>query len=248
VVEAVGKDVTLFKPGDEVFGGRSGALSEYVCTTGKSLALKPANISFEQAASIPVAGCTALQGLRDKGLLQAGQKVLINGAAGGVGTFTVQIAKAFGAEVTGVCSTRNVEMVRSIGADQVIDYTKENFTRRDERYDLMLDNVGSHSISDCLRVLTPKGSYVMVGGSGGGLLGPMAGMIQTALISRFVSQKVLMFLATLNKEDLTVLKELVEAGKLTPVVDRCYPLTETAEAIRYIEGGHARGKVVVTVA
>ena len=239
-VEAVGRDVTQFQPGDEVFGGRTGAFAEYVCKLEKTLALKPANLTFEQAAAIPVAACTALQGLRDKGQIQPGQKVLINGAAGGVGTFAVQIAKSFGADVTGVCSTRNVDMVRSIGADQVIDYTQEDFTRNGQRYDLIFDAVGNRSLSDCRRVMSPKGIFVMVAG-------PVARMLQALVLSRFGSKNLVAFLASINKEDLVVLKELIEAGKVTPVIDRCYSLSEVPEAIRYLEEGHARGKVVITM-
>ena len=251
-VEAVGRDVTQFKPGDEVYGARTGAFAEYVCKVEKTLALKPVNLTFEQAAAVPVAACTALQGLRDKGQIQPGQKVLINGAAGGVGTFAVQIAKSFGAEVTGVCSTRNVDMVRSLGADQVIDYTKEDFTRSEHRYGLILDNAGNRSLSDLRRVLTPNGTLVFNGGgplsaSQGRLLGPLAHSIRATMLSRFVSQKVATFLASVTKEDLLFLKELIEAGKVTPIIDRTYPLSETAEAICYLEDGHARAKVVITV-
>ena len=253
VVEAVGKDITQFKTSDEVYGTRTGAFAEYVCKVEKTLALKPVNLTFEQAAAVPVAACTALQGLRDKGQIQPGQKVLINGAAGGVGTFSVQIAKAFGAEVTGVCSTRNVEMVRSLGADRVIDYTQEDFTQSGQRYDLILDNAGNRSLSDFRRVLTPNGTLVFNGGgplsaSQGRLLGPMVNSIRATMLAWFINQKVATFLASVTKEDLTFLKELIEAGKVTPVIDRTYPLSETAEAIRYLEDGHARAKVVVTIA
>lgn len=252
-VEAVGQDITQFKPGDEVFGTRTGSFAEYVCKIEKTLALKPANLTFEQAAAVPVAACTALQGLRDKGQIQPGQKVLINGAAGGVGTFAVQIAKAFGAEVTGVCSTRNVDMVRSVGADHVIDYSQEDFTRTGRLYDLLLDNAGNRSLSDLRRVLTPNGTLVFNGGgplsaSQGRLLGPMINSIRATMLSRFLSQKMATFLASVTKEDLLVLKELIEAGKITPVIDRTYPLRETAEAIRYLEDGHARAKVVIIIA
>src|SRR5574341_403208 len=253
LVEAVGRDVTQFQPGDAVFGARTGAFAEYVCKVEKTLALKPANLTFEQAAAVPVAACTALQGLRDKGQIQPGQKVLINGAAGGVGTFAVQIAKSFGAEVTGVCSTRNVEMVRSLGADHIVDYTREEFTHTGQRYDLVLDNVGNRSFSDFRRVLTLHGTLVFNGGgplaaSEGRWIGPAAHSLSAILLSRFVSQRVVTFLASVTKEDLLVLKELIEAGKVTPVIDRTYPLRETAEAIRYVEGGHARAKVVITIA
>jgi NADPH:quinone reductase-like Zn-dependent oxidoreductase len=247
-VEAVGKDVTQFKPGDEVFGACKGAFAEYVCASQRLLALKPANVTFEQAAAVPVAAFTALQGLRDKGQIRPGQKVLINGAAGGVGTFAVQIAKVFGANVTGVCSTRNVEMVRSIGADHVIDYTREDFTRNGQRYDLIFDSVGNHSLSDCRRTLTPEGTLVLVGGPDeGNWLGPMTGMLKAVVLSRFVSQKLLPFLAHLSKEDLMIIRGLLEAGKVVPVIDRSYPLRDVPEAIRYLEEGHARGKVVITM-
>lgn len=239
-VEAVGKDVTQFKPGDEVFGARSGAFAEYVCTQGKALALKPTNLTFEQASAVPVAGFTALQGLRDKGRIQPGQKVLINGAAGGVGTFAVQIAKTFGAEVTAVCSTRNAELLRSLGANHVIDYTQENFTQNGRRYDLLFDAVGNHSLSACRRVLSPTGTYVTVAGSPTHLL-------KVAVLSRFVSQNLVFFISATNKEDLVFLKDLIEAKKVTPAIDRCYTLREIPEAIRYLGEGHARGKVVITV-
>jgi len=251
-VEAVGKNVTQFKPGDEVFGGKTGAFAEYVCVfADRAVALKPANLTFEQAASVPIAAITALQGLRDKGKIQPGQKVLINGASGGVGTFAVQIAKSFGADVTGVCSTRNVDMVRSLGADQVIDYTKEDFTKGAQRYDLILDNVANHSLLECRRALKSKGIYVLIGGGGTndqGLIGPLANPIKAMLLSPFVSQKMGMMLAELNKKDLTILGDLMQSGKMTPVIDRTYPLSQIAEAIRYLEQGHARGKVVITVA
>jgi NADPH:quinone reductase-like Zn-dependent oxidoreductase len=248
-VEAVGRNVTQFKAGDEVFGSCRGAFAEYVCTSESVLVKKPDNVTFEQAASVPVAAFTALQGLRDKGHIQPGKKVLINGAAGGVGTFAVQIAKAFGAEVTGVCSTRNVDMVRSIGADRVIDYTQEDFTKSGQRYDLFLDCVGNHSLLACRRVLNPKGVYVPVGGtSGPWMIGPLARALTTLVLSWFVSQKlVIFFLAKSNKADLTVLCELMAAGKVTPIIDRRYSLSEVPEAIRYLEEGHARGKVVITL-
>ena len=248
-VEAVGRNVTQFQPGDEVFGVSRGAFAEYVCAPEKALAPKPANLTFEQAAAVPVAGAfSALQGLRDKGRIQPGQKVLINGAAGGVGTFAVQIAKAFGATVTGVCSTRNVDMVRSIGADHVIDYTQEDFARSGQRYDLILDCAANHSLSACRRVMSLRGIYVIVGGPDRGRwIGPLISPLKALLLSRFVSQKLLMFLASANKEDLVVLKELIEAKKVTPVIDRCYTLSEVPEAIRYLEEGHARGKVIITL-
>jgi NADPH:quinone reductase-like Zn-dependent oxidoreductase len=246
-VEAVGRNVTQFQPGDEVFGTSRGAFAEYVCAAEKAVALKPANVTFEQAAAVPVAGLSALQALRDKGRIQPGQKVLVNGAAGGVGTFAVQIARSFGADVTGVCSTRNVDMVRSIGADRVIDYTRDDFTEGGQRYDLILDCIGNRPLSACRRVMSPGGFYVAVGGSGGRAIGPLARMLGAAVLSRFVSQHLVMFLASLNKGDLVVLKGLIEAGKVTPVIDRSYALREVPEAIRYLEEGHARGKVVITM-
>jgi len=250
-VEAVGKNVTQFKPGDEVFGGRGGAFAEYVCPrANRALALKPANLTFEQAASVNIAGITALQAIRDKGKVQEGQKVLINGASGGVGTFAVQIAKSFGADVTGVCSTRNVDMVRSLGADHVIDYTKEDFTKSTERYDVILDNVPNHSLSECRRILNPKGKYVMIGGGGPNdsrWIGPFGRVIHTLLLSPFVSQKMGMMMADANQKDLTVLGDLMQAGKVKPVIDRTYKLSEVPAAIAYLEQGHARGKVVITL-
>lgn len=250
-VEAVGKNVTQFKPGDEVFGGRTGALAEYVTVLeDRAVVLKPPNLTFEQAAAVPIAAITALQGLRDKGKVQPGQKVLINGASGGVGTFAVQIAKSFGANVTGVCSTRNLDMVRSIGADQVIDYTQEDFTKSAERYDVILDLVGNRSLSENRRVLKPEGIYVLIGGGGpddGRWIGPLAGPIKALMLSPFVSQEFVMLLAELNKEDLTILSDLMQAGKVTPVIDRRYTLSEIGDAIRYLEKGHARGKVVINM-
>jgi len=247
-LEAVGRDVTEFRPGDEVFG-RSGAFAEYVCVRGdEALALKPANLTFEQAAAVPVAGLTALQALRDKGQLQPGQKVLINGASGGVGTFAVQIAKELGADVTGVCSTRNVDLVRSLGADHVIDYTQEDFTRSDRRYDLMLDIAGSRSWSAYRRVLNPQATLVIIGApKGNRLLGPLSHMVRILLAALRSSQKAVFFIAKINKEDLVVLRELLEAGKVTPVIDRRYELSDIADAFRYLGEGHAQGKVVVTV-
>jgi NADPH:quinone reductase-like Zn-dependent oxidoreductase len=251
-VEAVGKDVTQFKPGDDVFGGRDGAFAQYVCRRGVgAVALKPAGLTFEQAASINIAGITALQGVRDKGKVQAGQKVLINGASGGVGTFAVQLAKNFGAEVTGVCSTRNVELVQSLGADHVIDYTKEDFTKGEQKYDVILDNVANHSLSECRRVLTPNGIYVLIGGGGvneQGLLGGLAKALKAALFSKFVSQKMGMMMADPSTKDLTLLADMVQSGKIKPVIDRTYKsLSEVPDAIRYLEEGHARGKVIITV-
>jgi NADPH:quinone reductase-like Zn-dependent oxidoreductase len=247
-VEAVGRNVTQFKPSDEVFGTCRGAFAEYACTSESALVMKPNNVTLEQAASVPIAAFTALQGLRDKGQIQPGQRVLINGAAGGVGTFAVQIAKSFGAYVTGVCSTRNVDMVRSIGADRVIDYTQEDFTNSGQRYDLIFDSVGNHSLLACKRVLNPKGTYIAVGGpSSRWMIGPLASAITAPVLSRFVDRKFVTFLAKGSKEDLIVMHELMEAGKVTPVIDKRYRLSEVPEAIRYMEEGHARGKVVITL-
>ena len=251
-VEAVGKNVTQFKPGEEVFGGKDGALAEYVCALAdRSVVLKPANMTFEQAAAAPVAAITALQGLRDKGKIQAGQKVLVNGASGGVGTFAVQIAKSFGTEVTGVCSTRNVDLVRSIGADHVIDYTKEDFTKTDQRYDLIFDLVGNHSFSERRRVLNPNGICVMAGVGGAGWHDGMgmrlAGELNSLAWSRFTSQKFVAYIAAFNKTDMTILADLMQSGKITPVIDRTYKLSELPAALAYLEQGHARGKVVITV-
>jgi NADPH:quinone reductase-like Zn-dependent oxidoreductase len=251
-VEAVGKNVTQFKPGDDVFGGRDGAFAEYVCRRAVgAIALKPASLTFEQAASINIAGITALQGVRDKGKVQPGQKVLINGASGGVGTFAVQLAKNFGAEVTGVCSTRNVELVQSLGADHVIDYTKEDFTKGDQKYDVILDNVANHSLSECRSVLTPNGIYVLIGGGGvteQGFLGGLAKALNAALFSKFVSQKMGMMMADPSTKDLTLLADMMQSGKIKPVIDRTYKsLSEVPDAIRYLEQGHARGKVIITV-
>jgi NADPH:quinone reductase-like Zn-dependent oxidoreductase len=248
-VEAVGRNVTQFKPGDEVFGSCRGAFAEYACTSESALVMKPDNVTFEQAACVPIAALTALQGLRDKGQIHRKQKVLINGAAGGVGTFAVQIAKSFGAEVTGVCSTRNVDMVRSIGADRVIDYSQEDFTKGGRRYDVFFDCFANHSLSACRRVLNSKGIYIPVGGpSGPWMIGSLARWITAFVWSRFVSQKlVVTFLARLNQKDLAVVYELMKAGKVTPVIDKRYTLSEVPEAIRYLEEGHARGKVVITL-
>jgi len=244
-VEAVGRNVKQFQPGDEVFGGNGvGGFAEYVCLTENSLALKPANISFEEAAAVPVAALTALQGLRDYGQIQPEQKVLINGAGGGVGTFAVQIAKSFGAQVTGVCSTMKLDMVRSIGADQVIDYTGEDFTQNRQRYDLILDAAAYRSISDYKRALSPKGIYVLVGGS-------MVLMFRVMLVGPWLSmtgsKKMRTVMAKINKKDLALMKELLEAGKVIPVIDRRYSLSEVPEAIEYLEEGHAQGKIVITV-
>ena len=249
-VEAVGKNVTRFRPGDEVFGARLGSLAEYVRGTDKSfLVAKPANLTFEQAAAVNMAATTALQGLRDKGQLRPGQRVLINGATGGVGTFAVQIAKALGAHVTAVCSTRNVDLVRSLGADEVIDYSKKDFTRTGQRYDVILDVAANRSLADCRRVLSPTGTFVGVGAAKGGraMVPILFRILGQALFSRFAKQKMASFMATNSREDLLALKELIEAGKVKPVIDRTYPLSETADAVRYLEEGHARGKVVITV-
>ena len=245
-VEAVGNNVTRFQPGNEVFGTVKGGFAEYACAREDRLALKPANISFEEAAAAPVVAFTALQGLRDKGKIQLGQKVLVNGASGGVGTVAVQIAKTFGTEVTGVCSTRNLDMVRSIGADHVIDYTREDFTKNGQRYDLICDAVGNRSVSDYKRALRPQGTCIIIGFTtlsrlfGHVVLGPLLSMTGNKKIG-------LMGLAKPNQKDLVFVKELLEAGKVVPVIDRRYPLSETAEAIRYLEKRHARGKVIITV-
>lgn len=246
-VEAVGKNVTRFRPGDEVFGLGDGAFAEYTCAPESSLSPKPANLTFEQAAAVPEAASIALQGLRDKGRIQPGQRVLINDASGGVGTFAVQLARAFGAHVTGVCSARNADLVRSIGADQVVDYTHEDFTQGAQRYDLILDLVGNRSLSDCRRVLTPEGTLVLSSGDGGRWLGPMGLIVKALALSPFVRQKLRPLAAMPNTENLTVLTDLIESGKVTPIIDRTYPLVETPDAIRYLEEGHARGKVVITV-
>ena len=248
-VEAVGKSVTRFKPGDEVFGGRFGALAEYVAVReARTVALKPANISHEQAAAVAIAAITALQGLRDKGHLRAGENVLVNGASGGVGTFAVQIAKSFGANVTGVCSTNNVELVRSLGADRVIDYTREDVTKGAQRYDLILDNVSTHSLLEYKRIMTPNAVYVLIGSTDTGRwFGWLVRPVEAWLLSPFSGQKFGTIFADLNKDDLATLAGLMESGKVTPVIDRTYKLSDAAEALRYLERGHARGKVVVTV-
>jgi NADPH:quinone reductase-like Zn-dependent oxidoreductase len=251
-VETVGKNITNFKPGDEVFGAKNGAVSEYVCVkTERAVVMKPSNITFEQAGSVAVAGLTALQGLRDKGHIQAGQKVLINGASGGVGTFAVQIAKAFGAEVTAVCSTRNVDLVKSIGADHVIDYTKEDFTKTDQRYDMLYDLVGNHSFSERRQILTPNGICVLAGVGGAGLHPGMLARVGrnfwNAFLSNFTPQKFVFYIAKLTKDDLNVLRELMQSGKVSPVMDRTYRMSETQAAVRYLEEGHARGKVVINL-
>lgn len=250
-VEAVGKNVTQFKPGDEVFGAANGSIAEYVCVLERTVVTKPGNITFEQAGSVAVAGLTALQGLRDQGNIHPGQKVLINGASGGVGTFAVQIAKALGADVTAVCSSRNVEQARSMGADHVIDYATEDFTKGNQRYDLIFDNVGNHTIADRRRVLNPNGICVLAGmGSAGkheGQWPRLMGNLKAFFVSPFISQKFKMYIAKTLKPDLTVLRDLMEEGKLTPVIDRQYPMSKTAEALRYLEEGHARGKIVITI-
>jgi NADPH:quinone reductase-like Zn-dependent oxidoreductase len=248
-VEAVGRNVTRFRPGDEVFGDvLTGGFAEYTGVSEDFLGLKPANLTFEQAAAVPLAALTALQGLRDHGRIRPGQKVLIIGASGGVGTFAVQIAKSFGADVTGVCSTRNLDMVRSLGADHVIDYTQEDFTQRGQKYDLILQLAGTRSPSDCRRALTPKGTLLLSSGeSSGRWIGPIGRIIKALVLSPIVSQRLAPFEAKRSREDLQILKELIEAGKVTPVIDRTYSLSEVPEAIRYLEEGHARGKIVITM-
>lgn len=248
-IESVGSNVTRFRAGDAVFGEVvTGAFAEYAVISQDSAVLKPAELTFEQAASVPMVGLTALQGLRDKGGLQAGHKVLINGSSGGVGTFAVQVAKSLGGEVTGVCSTRNVDLVRSLGADHVSDYTREDFTTAGQRYDVMLDNVGNHSVRSCRGVLTPKGTYVATFGQPENRwLGPLVQMLRMLLVSPFVGQKMMPFSAKTIQKDLETLKDLIEAGELTPVIDRTYPLSETRAAMDYLEEGHAQGKVVLTV-
>jgi NADPH:quinone reductase-like Zn-dependent oxidoreductase len=243
-VQSVGRNITQFKPGDEVFGVCRGAFAEYVCATEDKLARKPGNLSFEEAAAVPVAAITALQGLRDKGRIQQRQKVLVDGASGGVGTFAVQIAKSFGAEVTAVCSTRNVETARSIGADYAIDYMREDFTKSGQRYDLILGANAHHSIFDCRRALTQDGIYVVVGGC---LARIFQAMLLAPLLSRIGNKKTVFFIANTNQKDLVFLKGLLEAGKVVPVIDGRYPLREAAEALRYLEQRHARGKIVLTV-
>lgn len=248
-VEAVGKNVTQFKSGDEVFGACNGAFAEYACARESALAIKPSKVSFEQAASVPVAGLTALQGCRDKAQLQPGRKVLINGAAGGVGTFAVQIAKTLGAEVTGVCSTRNVGMVRSIGADTVIDYTREDFTSNGKQYDLIFDLVANHTFAEHRRALTPKGIYIGAGMiSLDGFMSSVLKRLLPELIKwRFVSQKSVSLMAKLNQKDLNALGALIAEGRITPVIDRHYSLSEAPDAVLYLEEGHARGKVIINI-
>jgi NADPH:quinone reductase-like Zn-dependent oxidoreductase len=248
VVEAVGKDVTRFQPGDEVFGIGKGAFAEYARAREAKLAPKPANLTFEQAAVVAISGLPALQGLRDHGKVRPGQKVLIVGASGGVGTYAVQLAKAFGAEVTGVCSTTKVDVVRSLGADHVIDYTRADFAEGGQRYDVILDIGGNSSLSRLRRALTPRGTLVIVGGeTGGRWLGGTDRQIRALMLSPFLGQKLGTFISKENHKDMLVLKELIEAGKVTPVIDRTYPLSDVPQAIRYVEEGHARGKVVITV-
>jgi len=245
-VEAVGKNIARLKPGDEVFGTCQGSFAEYACGSESRLAIKPDNVTFEQAASVAIAAMTALQGLRDKGHIQTGHRVLVNGAAGGVGTFAVQIAKTFGAQVTGVCSTKKVETVRSIGADHVVDYTREDLTRSGEHYDIILDCVGNHSLTACGRVMSPKGIYVAAGGKAGRwMVGVLISMITSRVMS-FGGRKFLPLLANINKDDLALVGDLIATGKVTPIIDRRYQLSETADAIRYLEEGHARGKVVIS--
>ncbi|MGH2417321.1 MAG: NAD(P)-dependent alcohol dehydrogenase [Candidatus Limnocylindria bacterium] len=247
-VEAVGAAVTALKPGDEVFANKGRACAEYVCGPERLFAPRPANLTLEQAAAVPAAAITALQALRDKGTVRPGQRVLVNGASGGVGTFTVQIAKALGAEVTGVTSTHNVDLVRSIGADRVIDYTREDFTRGGERYNVVIDNAANRSLAAMRRVLAPTGTLVLVGASKGDWIGPMVRILGAAQLSRFGTRKMLGILADPTREDLLALTELIEADKLTPVIDRIYPLAETPAAIRYLETMHARAKIVILVA
>jgi len=249
VVESVGAKVAPFKPGDAVFGTAKGSFAEYACATASQLAVKPQEISFEQAACLPIAGITALQGVRDKGRVQTGQTVLINGAAGGVGTFAVQIAKSLGTHVTGVCSTRNVELLRSIGADEVIDYTREDFARSTQRYDLLFDLVGNRSLTEYLCAVQPRGTYISCGGGGPdrSTVDLLAQLLQNAIRSRFVGQKMPGLLAKINREDLTILADLIRRGTVIPIIDRTYSLRETAEAVRHVECGHVRGKVAIAV-
>jgi len=247
-VAAVAGNATQLKPGDEVFGVCKGAFAEHASASESKLAIKPAGVTFEQAASVPVAGLTALQAIRDHGRIHPGRRVLINGAAGGVGTFAVQIAKSFGAEVTGVCSAHNADLVRSIGADRVVDYAREDFTRSGTRYDLIVDSIGNHSLAACRRALTTEGVLVLVGGPNTGRwLGPLVRMVRAGIMSRFLRQKLVPMLARVTRDDLAVIRELLETRKVVPVIDRTYPLGEVAEAIRYLEQGHARGKVVITM-
>ena len=246
-VVAVGHEVTEFRPGDAVFGACTGSFAEYAVARESSLVLKPANVTFEQAGAVGIAAFTAIQGLSDWGQIQPGQKVLINGAAGGVGTFAVQLARVWGAEVTGVCSTRNVEMVRSIGAHHVVDYTQEDFTSGPQRYDLMIDLIGNRSLSKSRRVLSPRGTYVMIGGPKGRWIRPLDRILRAFILFPFVSQKMVSRTAAWRKGDLALMRDLMAEGKVVSVIDRMYPLSEVPEAIRYVEAGHAQGKVVITV-
>jgi NADPH:quinone reductase-like Zn-dependent oxidoreductase len=246
-VEAVGKNIKDYKAGDDVFGGKAGAFAQYLTASERSIAKKPENITFEQAAGVNIAARTALQALRDHGKVQPGQKVLINGASGGVGTFAVQIAKWLGANVTGVSSTKNLDLVKSLGADQVIDYTKDDFTKGSQRYDVIVDMVGNHSISANRQVLTPKGIYVMVSGQKGKWLAPLDRVAALYVYSKFVDQEMAMMVTTPNKDDLALLRDLMQSGKVKPVIDRRYSFDQLPEAMRYLEQGHARGKVVITV-
>ena len=245
-IVVVGRMVAQFRPGNAVFGAGKGAFAKYVCAPEAKLAPKPESVSFEQAASVPIAGLTALQALRDKGRLHPEQKVLINGAAGGIGTFAVQIAKSFGANVTGVCSTKNVDLVRSLGADRVIDYTREDFTQDRGRYDLLLDNVGNRSLLSMRRVLSPNGKCVMTGAPKE-MWKVFTRLLKVFAWPPFLRQKFKFLIANINRDDLTTFGELIKAGKVTPVIDRCYPLTQTADAIAYVEEGHARAKVIISV-
>jgi NADPH:quinone reductase-like Zn-dependent oxidoreductase len=246
-IEAIGRNVKEFRPGDEVFGWCKGAFAEYACTPENNLLPKPANLTFEQSAAVGDSALTALNAVRDQGKVQPGRRVLINGASGGVGTFAVQIAKSFGASVTGVCSARNVEMVRSLGADQVVDYTYEDFAQTAQRYDVMLDLVGSHSLSDCRRALTLRGTYVLVGVAKMGRWFGLGRQAKVLSLSPFVRQRMRVFVVRRNREDLATLKELVEAGEIAPFIDRRYTLAEVPEALRYLGDGHARGKIVIAV-
>ena len=247
-IEAVGKNVTQYKPGDDVFGGGIGAFADYLSIAeDRGMALKPDNLSFEQAAAVPIAAITALQAIRNKGQLKPGQKVLINGASGGVGTFAIQFASLIGAEVTGVCSARNADMVRLIGADHVIDYKTENYTQSGKKYDLIIDMIGNHSLSDNRQVLTPEGKFDIIGGAKGNWLGPLMGPLKASLYSPFVAQDFVLLMAQMRKDDLETLADLMTAGEITPVIDRLYSLKEVPDAIRYSEEGHARGKIVIQV-
>jgi NADPH:quinone reductase-like Zn-dependent oxidoreductase len=247
-IEAVGKNVSKYKPGDQVFGGKNGAYAQYIAMgEDRALALKPANVTFEQAAAMPIAAITALQALRDEGKLQAGQSVLINGASGGVGTYAVQLAKIMGGEVTGVCSARNESMVRALGADYVIDYTRENFTESDKRYDLIIDMVGNHGLLTYRQTLKPGGRLIMIGGPSEGFFTPVISPLKSLLISPFVSQEFVPFIAQLNKDDLAILAEYMRTGQLTSVIDKSYPLADAAAAVRYSEDGHARGKILLSM-